>query len=107
MIMLGDCQGCNGKGRFADPYYKQFAPRVGFAWTPGDEQQDGHPRRLWHQLRPADRGWMELQLYGYGFDGTNPIYAYTNSRFLEDPSYSWDTRIRRSPSSCPTRIRRC
>jgi len=89
MVMLGNCQGCNGKGRFADPYYKQFAPRVGFAWTPGGSN------------RMVIRGGYGINFappiedgsnYGYsvGFDGSNPIYARTNSRFLEDPSYSWD-----------------
>ena len=62
LAFLGDCQGCNGKGRFADPYYKQFSPRIGFAWTPEPEQQDGHTRRLWHQLRPAAPGRVGLRL---------------------------------------------
>ncbi len=36
LAFLGDCNGCSGRGRFADPYYKQFAPRVGFAYSPGE-----------------------------------------------------------------------
>jgi hypothetical protein len=89
MAMLGDCEGCNGKGRFADPYYRQFAPRVGFAWTPGRSNRivvrGGYGINF---APPIEDGWNYN--YTVGFDGTNPINAYSNSRFREDPSYSWD-----------------
>ncbi|MBP1599111.1 MAG: hypothetical protein H6Q05_4488 [Acidobacteria bacterium] len=71
MVMLGDCQGCNGKGRgrsnrmvIRGGYGINFSPPI------------------------ADFGWFNYQA---GFDGSNPINAYTNSLFREDPSHSWDS----------------
>ena len=33
LVFANNCTGCNE--RWADTYYKAFAPRLGFAWTPG------------------------------------------------------------------------
>lgn len=38
LVFLGDCPGCSGRDSFADVYWKQIGPRVGFAWAPGDGQ---------------------------------------------------------------------
>ncbi len=32
-VFLGQCQGCNGRSSFEDRYYKEFAPRFGFAYA--------------------------------------------------------------------------
>ena len=46
--------GTNGVPRSGfDADKNNFAPRVGFAWTVGDDQANGSPWRLWYLLRPV------------------------------------------------------
>ncbi len=51
LIFASNCNGCNP--RWARTFYDDFAPRIGFAWSPGTSGKTGHPRRLWHHLRSA------------------------------------------------------
>ncbi len=89
LVFLGNCAQCNGKGRWVDPYYKEFAPRIGFAWSPRNSNKmvlrGGYGINY---SPPLMDGWHAT--YFAGFNGSNPIIARTG-RFREDPSYSWDT----------------
>jgi len=33
LAFVGDCQGCTGRNSFQDHYYREFAPRIGFAYS--------------------------------------------------------------------------
>ncbi|MFB3902187.1 MAG: carboxypeptidase regulatory-like domain-containing protein [Acidobacteriota bacterium] len=85
---LGDCPGCNGRNSFGETYWREFGPRVGFAWAVGQKTvlRGGYGINY---APPILDGWN----YGWfnGFNGVNNINVRTNSRFLEDPSYNWDT----------------
>ncbi len=85
---LGDCPGCNGRTSFGDIYWREFGPRVGFAWAVGQKTvlRGGYGINY---APPILDGWH----YGWfnGFDGSNNIEVQSRSRFLEDPSYTWDT----------------
>jgi hypothetical protein len=76
--------------RWAEIYWKQVAPRLGFAWSPRLDLvvRGGYGINYAPPLRD---GWYSD--YMAGFNGSNPIYPYPGnsaSRFLEDSAFQWD-----------------
>jgi len=70
MVFLGDCAQCNGKTRWADIYYGEWAPRIGFAYSVTDKivVRGGYGVNY---APPLLDGWG----FGWfnGFDGDNFI----------------------------------
>ena len=88
LAFLGDCQGCNGRSSFQDSYYKQFGPRVGFAWNvqPKLVLRGGYGINF---SAPIQNGWSWAGLDA-GFNGSNPITA-GSGRFAQDAGLVWDS----------------
>ena len=87
LAFVGDCSTCIGSSSFGYTYYKQFAPRVGFAWSNSTSTLVVRGGYGLNYSPPIMDGFDFP--YSSGFNGTNPINS-GSGRFLEDPSYLWD-----------------
>jgi len=87
LVVLGDGPGRNGQTNFAETYYRQFAPRFGFAYAASQKLvvRGGYGINF---SPPIGDGfnWPYVQ----GFNGSNPIILRTG-RFTQDPVYNWDS----------------
>ena len=72
--------------RWADTYYKQFAPRIGFAWSPNATVvlRGGYGINYSPSIRD---GWYTT--YGVGFNGSNP-QVERRGEFREQAIFNWD-----------------
>jgi hypothetical protein len=87
LAFLGKCSGCTGGRSFADTYWKQFGPRIGFAWA--NERRSMVVRGGYGiNFSPPIMDGFSFP-YTAGFNGSSPVIARTG-RFREDPSYLWD-----------------
>ena len=86
--MLGNCSGCSGRDSFTDTYWKEFGPRIGFAWGPGTNPNFVIRGGYGINYAPPLQDGFNFP-YFVGFDGSNPINQRTG-RFRDDPSYLWD-----------------
>jgi len=86
-VVLGDGPGRTGKDRFADTYYKQFGPRLGFAYAATSKMvvRGGYGINF----SPPIMDGFNFPYY-VGFDGSNPIIRKTTP-FTGVAAYPWDT----------------
>lgn len=97
LAFLGNCQGCNGKSSFAATYYRQWAPRVGFAYAATSKMVVRAGYGI--NFSPPILDGYDFP-YDAGFNGSNPIKS-EQGRFLEDVAYYWDTPYPRFPLNLP------
>jgi hypothetical protein len=90
LSFLGNCTGCNGRSSFQNYYYKQFAPRLGFAYSAtqklvvrGGYGISYHP--------PIVNGW---RTGAAGFNtsvgfGNRSLYPRPNGNASQEPAIFW------------------
>src|SRR5262249_32799745 len=81
LVFLGDCSACTGRDAFATTYYRQLAPRVGFAWMPAAYKNNLVVRGGYgiNYSPPIQDGFSFP--YTTGFNGSNNIVARSRGRF--------------------------
>src|SRR5690606_18673280 len=89
LVFLGQsgCPNCfPDRKSFQDKYYKEFAPRFGFAWNPSERFviRGGYGINY---SPPLENGFGSG--YGVGFDGTQP-FTRNAAPFQTAPVYNWD-----------------
>jgi hypothetical protein len=99
LVFLGDCKQCNGKTQWADLYYGEFAPRVGFAYSATNKVvvRGGYGINYG---APLLDGWN----YSWfnGFDGSNNIYQKRGrTGGGQDPGIYWDTPYPKYTATLP------
>ncbi len=106
LAFLGNCTGCTGKTKFWDYYYKEFSPRVGFAYAMSNKLviRGGYGINY---SPPLMDGW-NYNLFT-GFNGSNNYPAKTGRPGGgQDPAYNWDTPYKAYtgvlPNTDPTQL---
>lgn len=86
LVFMGDCPDCTGRRSFQDIYWKQVAPRLGFAWN----AREGLVVRGGYGINyaPPIRNGFGFPFL-HGFNGSNPINPGTG-RFAQDFTLLWD-----------------
>ena len=100
---LGTGAGRSGLSSFAKTDYKNFGPRVGFAYaaTPKTTVHGGYG--VYYGPGNADAGLRQSQSFGFGFNAS-PVFSSTNNGVT--PAFNWDggfpQNYVRPPSLTPT-----
>ncbi|MGD0047632.1 MAG: TonB-dependent receptor [Bryobacteraceae bacterium] len=101
---LGSGPGRSGLTSFANTDYKNFGPRVGFAWAPMFASTVLHGGYgIYYGPGNADSGLRQSQSFGFGFNAS-PVFASTNNGVT--PAFDWDSgfpqNYARPPDLSPT-----
>lgn len=87
LVFLGNCQGCNGRDSFQDSYYKEFGPRLGFAYAATHKLviRGGYGISY---APPIENNFGSQNLFG--FNGTVNMFARrAPTGFKIDPVIYW------------------
>ena len=87
IAFLGSGPGRSGRTSFADTYYKNFGPRIGFAFTADAKTVVRGGFGVYYAPGNADAGLRGSQSYGYGFNAS-PVFATPNTGVT--PAFNWD-----------------
>jgi hypothetical protein len=87
-VVLGDGPGRSGQTNFSGTYYKQFAPRFGFAYAATQKMVLRGGFGI-NYSPPIMDGWNYGDFY-LGFDGSNPLIRKTLP-YTGVSAYNWDS----------------
>jgi hypothetical protein len=87
IAFLGSGQGRSGRTSFADTYYKDFGPRVGFAYQALKNTVIRGGYGISYGQGNATAGLRQSQLFSYGFNAL-PSWASTDAGVT--PAFYWD-----------------
>jgi hypothetical protein len=99
LVFLGDCAECNGKTSWADIYYGEWSPRIGFAYAATSKLviRGGYGINY---APPLLDGWN----FGWwaGFDGSNNVYQKRGRPGGgQDPGWYWDDSYPKYAATLP------
>jgi hypothetical protein len=87
-VVLGNGPGRTGQKSFSSTYYKEFAPRIGFAYSATQKMVIRGGFGI-NYSPPIMDGWNYGDFFN-GFNGQNPIIRQTLP-YVGVPAYNWDT----------------
>ncbi len=99
LAFLGNCAECNGKSRWTDIYYGEWAPRIGVAYALSNKLVLRGGYGINYAPPILDNFGTD---YFEGFDGSNFIARKTGRKGNgNDPAYWWDTPYPKYTATLP------
>jgi len=98
---LGNCPGCNGRHRWTDTYFRQWAPRLGFAYAISQKLVVRGGYGINYSPPIFDSGEYNVRWFT-GYNGSNSITRRTGRPGNgNDPAYFWDASYPVYPGTLP------
>lgn len=87
IAFLGSGPGRSGRTSFADTDYKNFGPRLGFAYSWNEKTVIRSGYGIYYAPGNATTGLRSSQSFGFGFNAS-PVFASTDTGVT--PAFNWD-----------------